>query len=83
MSTRSLEDEQVAKLQNQLKALGNRYAVEILQVLSPKTGDIIPSLGWDGIVDGVLELKGFQKPEPSLGGGKTQQEADYQEKRRP
>jgi replicative superfamily II helicase len=81
MSARSLEDEQVAKLQNQLKALGNRYAVEILQVLSPKTGDIIPSLGWDGIVDGVLELKGFQKPEPSPEGGKTQQEADYQEKR--
>jgi replicative superfamily II helicase len=81
MSSRSLEDTQIAKLQEQIKALGNRYAVEILQVLSPKTGDIIPSLGWDGIVDGVLELKGVHRPEPSTVGGKTQQEADYQEKR--
>ncbi|MHA1924453.1 MAG: DEAD/DEAH box helicase, partial [Candidatus Thorarchaeota archaeon] len=80
MSTRSSE-ERVANLQDQLKALGNRYAVEILQVLSPKTGDIIPSLGWDEIVDGVLRLKGFHKPEPSPTGGKTQQEADYQERR--
>ena len=81
MSARSLEDEQVAKLPDQLKALGNRYAVEILQVLSPKTGDIIPSLGWDGIVDGVLELRGIHKPDPRPVGGKTQHEADYQEKR--
>ncbi|MFW9884698.1 MAG: DEAD/DEAH box helicase [Candidatus Thorarchaeota archaeon] len=81
MSKQSLDDERVAKLQEQLKALGNRYAVEILQVLSPKTGDIIPSLGWDGIVDGVLELKGFHKPDPSPAGGKSQEEADYQEKR--
>ncbi|MHA2312999.1 MAG: DEAD/DEAH box helicase, partial [Candidatus Thorarchaeota archaeon] len=79
MSSRSLEDEQVIILQNQLKALGNRYAVEILQVLSPKTGDIIPSLGWDGIVDGVLELKGIHKPEPRPAGEKTQQEVSYQE----
>ncbi|MFX1440902.1 MAG: hypothetical protein ACFFFD_11690, partial [Promethearchaeota archaeon] len=68
------------KLQEQLKALGNRYAVEILQVLSPKTGDMIPSLGWEGVIDGVLELKGFHKPDPSPSGDKTQQEADYQEK---
>jgi len=81
MSSRSLEDTHIAKLQDQLKALGNRYAVEILQVLSPKTGDIIPSLGWEGIVDGVLELKRVHRPEPSTVGGKTQQEADYQEKR--
>ncbi|MHA2355304.1 MAG: DEAD/DEAH box helicase [Candidatus Thorarchaeota archaeon] len=79
MSSRILEDEQVIILQNQLKALGNRYAVEILQVLSPKTGDIIPSLGWDGIVDGVLELKGIHKPEPRPAGEKTQQEVSYQE----
>ena len=72
-------DEQTIDLQDQLKALGNRYAVEILQVLSPKTGDIIPSFGWDGIVDGVLSLRAVARPTPSPTGEKTQEEADYQE----
>lgn len=74
-------DKETIILQDQLKALGNRYAVEILQVLSPKTGDIIPSFGWDGIVDGVLSLRGIERPAPSPAGGKTKEEADYQKVR--
>ncbi|MFX0106996.1 MAG: DEAD/DEAH box helicase, partial [Candidatus Hodarchaeota archaeon] len=66
------------RLQDQLKALGNRYAVEILQVLSPQTGDIIPSKGWDSLVDGVLELQRVVRPKPSKTGEKTQREAEYQ-----
>ncbi|MFQ5833050.1 MAG: DEAD/DEAH box helicase [Candidatus Thorarchaeota archaeon] len=82
MSARSRKDESLSELQQQLKALGNRYAVEILQVLSPKTGEIITSVGWDGIVDGVLELQGMRRPESRPGNEKTQDEAEYEKQRK-
>ncbi|MFX1369197.1 MAG: DEAD/DEAH box helicase [Promethearchaeota archaeon] len=81
MAARVAEDESIAELQEQLKALGNRYAVEILQVLSPRMGDIIPNLGWDGIVDGVLQLHGLVKPVEKRKEGRTQEEVQYQKAR--
>jgi helicase len=81
MSSRVSEDESIAELQDQLKALGNRYAVEILQVLSPRMGDIIPSLGWDGIVDGVLQLHGMTKPVERKKEERTQEDVQYQKTR--
>ncbi|TET07623.1 MAG: hypothetical protein E3J86_12480, partial [Candidatus Thorarchaeota archaeon] len=62
MSTQRKEDEGLSKLRAQLKALSNRHATEILQVLSPQTGEIVPTLGWDGIVEGMLALEGLTKP---------------------
>lgn len=70
------------ELQNQLKALGNRYAVEMLEILNPHMGEIIPSLGWDGIIDGILQLQGIEKPADRNGERRTQEEARYQKFRR-
>jgi hypothetical protein len=36
--------------------------MEILQVLRPQTGEIVPTLGWDSIVEGMLALDGIDKP---------------------
>jgi len=44
-------------LREKLKALSNRYAVELLEVLNPKAGDIIPDMGWVDIVEGILECR--------------------------
>ena len=73
--------ESVPHLQQQLKALGNRYAVEILQVLSPKMGEMIPSLGWEQIVDGILKLSGVSRPLSRPSGEKTEEEAEYERHR--
>ncbi|MFW9945091.1 MAG: DEAD/DEAH box helicase, partial [Candidatus Sifarchaeia archaeon] len=81
MPTGTEESESASRLQQQLKALGNRYAVEILQVLSPEIGDIIPSFGWDQIVDGILKLSGFRKPRRMPSGEKTVEEAEYEKHR--
>ncbi|MHA2379504.1 MAG: DEAD/DEAH box helicase [Candidatus Thorarchaeota archaeon] len=81
MSDGIKESDGILDLQQKLKALGNRYAIEILQVLSPKTGDIIPSLGWEEIVDGVLELGGVSRPQDRPGGEKTKEEAEYEKRR--
>ncbi len=81
MPTRTEESESASRLQKQLKALGNRYAVEILQVLSPGIGDIIPSLGWDRIVDRILELGGVGRPRSVPSGERTEEEAEYEKHR--
>ncbi|MFX1264836.1 MAG: DEAD/DEAH box helicase [Promethearchaeota archaeon] len=81
MPTGTKESERASRLQQQLKALGNRYAVEILQVLSPEIGDIIPSFGWDLIVDGILELGGVRRPSSMPSGEKTEDEAEYEKHR--
>ncbi|MFX1416980.1 MAG: hypothetical protein ACFFC0_09205, partial [Promethearchaeota archaeon] len=81
MPTGTEESESASRLQQQLKALGNRYAVEILQVLSPEIGDIIPSFGWDRIVDGILRLSGFRRPRRMPSEEKTVEEAEYEKNR--
>jgi len=81
MPTGTEESERASRLQQQLKALGNRYAVEILQVLSPEIGDIIPSFGWNRIVDGILELSGVSRPQSLPSGEKTEEEVEYERHR--
>jgi replicative superfamily II helicase len=82
MSTRMKKESDVlSRLRGQLKALSNRHAIEILQVLNPKTGDIVPTLGWDSIVEGLLILEGITKPKSSRKGEKTQEEAKYEQSR--
>ena len=67
MSTRTKEeDDALFRLRGQLKALSNRHAIEILQVLNPQTGEIVPTLGWDSIVEGLLNLEGIKKPKFSI-----------------
>ncbi len=81
MSARSKEEDSLSRLRGQLKALSNRHAIEILQVLNPHTGEIVPTLGWDSIVEGLLALDSIVKPNKDSKGEKTQDEADYEEKR--
>lgn len=81
MSARSKEEDSLSRLRGQLKALSNRHAIEILQVLNPHTGEIVPTLGWDSIVEGLLALDNIIKPNKDSRGERTQGEADYEEKR--
>ncbi|MCK4566473.1 MAG: hypothetical protein KAU48_04105, partial [Candidatus Thorarchaeota archaeon] len=81
MSARSKEEDSLSRLRGQLKALSNRHAIEILQVLNPHTGEIVPTLGWDSIVEGLLALDSIIKPNKDYNGEKTQDDADYEEKR--
>jgi replicative superfamily II helicase len=78
MPTQMKEDVNLSSLRNQLKALSNRHAMEILQVLSPKTGEIVPTLGWDSIVEGMLALDGIEKPSSKSQGERTQTQAEYE-----
>jgi replicative superfamily II helicase len=78
MSTRRKEDEDLFSMRAQLKALSNRHAMEILQVLSPQTGEIVPTLGWDSIVEGMLALDGISKPLSKSKNERTQTLADYE-----
>lgn len=71
-----------AALQSKLKALGNRYAVEILQVLNPPTGEIISNLGWEQIVESILALRGRTRPIAGAKGDKTQEQVEYEELKR-
>ncbi len=64
-----------------MKALSNRHAIEILQVLSPATGEMVPTLGWDSIVDGLLAQDGIQPPLAPKSGERTQEQVEYEEKR--
>ena len=75
------EDDALSRLRGQLKALSNRHAIEILQVLNPQTGEIVPTLGWDSIVEGLLNLEGITKPRPSQKGERSQEEAKYERSR--
>ena len=78
MPTRRKEDDDLSSLRNQLKSLSNRHAMEILQVLSPQTGEIIPTLGWDSIVEGMLALDGIEKPSSKSKEERTQSQAEYE-----
>ncbi|MHA3962542.1 MAG: DEAD/DEAH box helicase [Candidatus Thorarchaeota archaeon SMTZ1-45] len=78
MSTRRKEDKDLFDLREQLKALSNRYAIEILQVLSPRTGEIVPTLGWDQIVDGILALDGIEKQSSKIKEERTQGQVEYE-----
>ncbi|MBY8997462.1 MAG: DEAD/DEAH box helicase [Candidatus Thorarchaeota archaeon] len=78
MPTLRKEDEDLSSMRDQLKALSNRHAMEILQVLSPQTGEIVPTLGWDSIVEGMLALDGINKPLPKSKSERTQTLADYE-----
>ncbi len=75
------EDEDLSNLREQLKSLSNRHAMEILQVLSPQTGEIVPTLGWDNIVEGMLSLEGIEKPTTEGKGERTQSQAEYEQLR--
>jgi replicative superfamily II helicase len=82
MSTRTKEEDDVlSRLRGQLKALSNRHAIEILQVLNPQTGEIVPTLGWDSIVEGLLYIDGITKPKLSQKGERSQEEAKYEQSR--
>jgi len=81
MSARSKEEDAQSRLRGQLKALSNRHAIEILQVLNPQTGEMVPTLGWDSIVEGLLDLDTITKPMKSTKGEKTQDQVVYEEKR--
>ncbi|MCK5264163.1 MAG: hypothetical protein KAR03_01025, partial [Candidatus Thorarchaeota archaeon] len=81
MSARSMEEDAQSRLRGQLKALSNRHAIEILQVLNPQTGEMVPTLGWDSIVEGLLSLDDIIKPEKASTGEKSQDEVIYEEKR--
>lgn len=81
MSAHNKEEDPQSRLRDQLKALSNRHAIEILQVLNPQTGEIVPTLGWDSIVEGLLSLDGFVKPTASQNGEKSQDEVTYEEAR--
>ncbi|MHA2395868.1 MAG: DEAD/DEAH box helicase [Candidatus Thorarchaeota archaeon] len=78
MPTRRKEDDDLSNLRDQLKSLSNRHAMEILQVLSPQTGEIVPTLGWDSIVEGMLALDGIDRPSSKSKGERSQTQAEYE-----
>jgi replicative superfamily II helicase len=80
MVGKKVEDDHTPDLRVQLKSLSNRYAVELLHVLSPKTGGIVPSMGWDEIVAGILKTRGLKKSSGKKG-EKTQADAEYEKAR--
>ncbi len=69
-------------LREKLKALGNRYAADILTVLSPQTADVVSTYSWEEIVDGILSLIGVSRPIEKEEGLRTQAEADYEGQRK-
>jgi len=78
MPTQRKEDDDLSNLRDQLKSLSNRHAMEILHVLSPQTGEIVPTFGWDSIVEGMLALDGIDKPSSKSKGERTQTMAEYE-----
>ena len=78
MPTVRKEDDDLANLREQLKSLSNRYAIEILQVLSPRAGEFVPTLGWDNIVEGMLALGGIERPSSKPKGERTQDQLEYE-----
>ncbi|MHA1577116.1 MAG: DEAD/DEAH box helicase, partial [Candidatus Thorarchaeota archaeon] len=76
------KSDELGALRGQLKALANRYSIEILQVLSPKTGDIIPNLGWEDIVSRILMLMGYPVPKEVRSEGRTKYQVEYEEVRK-
>ncbi|MGY5853862.1 MAG: DEAD/DEAH box helicase [Candidatus Thorarchaeota archaeon] len=82
MTTRGREEEGLVELRTQLKALSNRYAIDILRVLNPETGEMIHTLGWDEVFDGILKLGGVEKPQLQKSKEKTQTQAQYEKQRK-
>ena len=82
MTEEKLDGTELNVMRSRLRALGNRYAIEILQVLSPESGEIIPSIGWDEIVEGILDLMGTVRPKPSKIGEKSEKEAEYERQKK-
>ena len=82
MNARGQEDIHLISLQRQLKALGNRYAMEILAALSPQAGEIIPTSGWEEIVEGILLQRGMTRPAIHAKGEKTQQQVTWETDRK-
>ncbi|MDF1537998.1 MAG: DEAD/DEAH box helicase [Candidatus Thorarchaeota archaeon] len=78
MTEAKLEETELDDMRSRLRALGNRYAIEILEILSPESGDIIPNMGWDQIIEGILELMGTVRPKPSKSKEKSGVEAEYE-----
>ncbi len=66
-------------MRNQLKALSNRYAVEILSVLNPSTGEIIPHLGWEDIIEAIVQMEGLGRRSNAEEGERTPEEARAEE----
>lgn len=75
-------DRELDAMRTRLRSLGNRYAIEILQVLNPEKGDIIQNVGWDEIVEGLLELMGFPKPDASPNGIRSGVLVKYEERKK-
>lgn len=76
------EDSETAGLRENLKTLGNRYSLEILEALCPETGNVVPALGWDAIVEGILTLMGVSKPLPGPDNERTNDYVKYEKLRR-
>ncbi len=82
MNSQGKEDTSLTELRQQLKALSNRYAVDILRVLNPGPGEMIPNLSWDNIFDGILKLDRIKKPKIGRPGEKTPAQIKYEQKRK-
>ncbi|MHA1948911.1 MAG: DEAD/DEAH box helicase [Candidatus Thorarchaeota archaeon] len=50
--------------------------------MSPKTGEIVPTLGWDGIVEGMLELNGLVNPVSTSSEEESQEQVDFDKQRK-
>ncbi len=68
-------------LKRRLRALTNRYAIEILQSLNSDVGDIVPELGWGDVVEGVIRLLLQQRKTTNMHGRESHSEALYNETR--
>lgn len=71
------DEKELDDLRAKLRFLGNRYAIEILQVLSPEKGDIIQNMGWEEIVEGIMTEMGHEKPKTRTKGEKSAEEVKY------
>jgi replicative superfamily II helicase len=71
------DEKELDALRGKLRFLGNRYAIEILQVLSPEKGDIIQNMGWDEIVEGIMSQMGYEKPKARTRGERSAEEVRY------
>jgi helicase len=56
--------------------------MEILAALSPQAGEIIPTSGWEEIVEGILLQRGMTRPAIHAKGEKTQQQVTWETDRK-
>ncbi|MFO7835064.1 MAG: DEAD/DEAH box helicase [Candidatus Thorarchaeota archaeon] len=71
---------EIETLQEKLKVLSNRYAIRILQVLSPREGGVVRSWGWDDLANGILQLQGYSQPNTAYE-EKTEVQAQYEKRK--